>query len=279
MQRLQADPRIEMTAWVEGNIPEGERIVLERGGPFPRTRRYTLEYVDFLGQATPEEYRARGVRYLVGTGEERRVAGEARFAEVLANLERIGEASERAWSSGRFAIYRLRGSGGWEDSARTALRQNDPRRALSLLERVTRGGDATPFAWKMLGEVRIALGDTLGAIEAYREATDLDSTDVESPLALSNLMIARAAYDTAIELLQRASQIAPEDPLIFHNLAVAHLYRAREHYRRGDRGRAQQDWEAAAGCASVCVTHAPGDPEIVRIAEQVQRMGTRWGFR
>jgi tetratricopeptide (TPR) repeat protein len=279
--RARHDPRIALTAWIEANIPEGERLALEPGGPFPSVERFSLERVDFLGRHSAEEYRARGVRYLIGSGRESRIVGEPSFAPVLDRLVAIREGSDRLWEQGRYVVYRLRvGSRFWEDPAREALAAGDFGRARAILEEGMAGDSAapTPHGWKLLGEVRAVEGDTSAALAAYAEAARLDPGDVEIPLAAGNLHLEVRAWDRALEEFSLARDLAPRDPLVFHNLAVAHLYRARERWRSGARAAAREDWLAAREHADAVVKFAPGDPDLGRIREQVSRAGRSWGF-
>jgi hypothetical protein len=277
-RRHRPDPRITMTEWIESNVAEGERLILERGGAFPQSNRYSLEYVDFLGRSSPDDYRARGVRYLFGSGQERRIEGKEPFAEVLQNLASIRGHAELLWSEPPYSIYRLRGAFSWENQVREAMAAGDVATARFRLESAVIAGDASPYAWKLLGELRTATGDTLLAIEAYFESGRLDSIDVEVPLAVSNLRLAQKRWDDAIEHLLNAKELSARDPLILHNLAVAYLSRAQHRFREGGRDSARADWETAAAYARSTATVAAGDEELLEIVAQVERMGQRWGF-
>jgi 4-amino-4-deoxy-L-arabinose transferase-like glycosyltransferase len=276
--RSRPDPRVAMTEWIEVNIPAGERIVLEPGGPFPSSERYSLDRVDFLGRSSPEQYLGRGARYLAGTGRESRIASDPSLAPMAAGLEAIRAASDRVWEEGRYVVYRLRGGGEWEGLMEEARTAGDPARARAILEEIARGPGATPHGWKLLAEARAGTGDTLGALAAYEAAARLDSTDVEIPLAIGNLHLDREAWDAALAQFERAGYLAPRDPLVFHNLAVAHLYRARDRWQSGDRDGARRDWQAARDQAEAVVKFAPGDRELGAIFDQVARAGHAFGF-
>ena len=84
--------------------------------------------------------------------------------------------------------------------------------------------------------------------------------------------------DEAIARLHQAQKVAPRDPLVAHNLAVAYLYRAQSRYRAGEVELAREDWLVARRHAAVCAKSAPGDTRMIAIGEQVDRMGRRWGF-
>ena len=279
-RRLQPDPRIEMTEWIEANIPEGEPIVLEREGPFLKGDRYTLEYVEDIrgplnARCLPRSRCPLSDRDGTGKACPRAEA----YSEIFENLEAIRADSEQPWYSGSLIVYRLTGEAAWEEPAQSAIDRGDLKGAISAIEVTIRGGEATPFAWKTLAQLRFATADTVGAIEAYQEAALLNPNDAETLLALSSLFLARAEWDASIAELARARSLAPDDPLIFNNLAVAHLYRARDLVIKNLRDRALEDWKAAREYAAACVQKAPGDRNLAQIAEQVERMGERWGFR
>jgi len=276
--RIRPDPRIEMTEWIEANLPEGERIVIESGGPFPSAERFSLDRVDFLGRSTPGDYRDRGIRYLTASGQQRRVEGSGAFEKIFVNLEEIAKESEIVWQSGRHVVYRLKGEAGWVGTVDSVLASGDWRSARDLLEQVVHSEDNSPYAWKRLGALRVEAGDTAAAVEAYRQAARLDSCDVEVLLTLGNLFLDREQFDEAIAMFESALLPAPNDPLVFHNLGVAFLSRARARYRAGEKESAEQDWRKAKDQAAICSKFAPEDREMARIGEQVERMGRRWGF-
>jgi hypothetical protein len=272
------DPRGAMTAWLDQNVPEGERIVCEPVGAFPNPNRYTIQTVDFLGLSSPQEYGARGVRYLAGSGRERLIAGKDSYRGVLSNLAAIRESSDRVWAKGHFAIYRLRFAPGWQDTVRDAIKNGNAARARAILEKKVREKDgSTPFAWKTLAELREETADTAAAMAAWREAGRLDTTDVEVFLSQASLTTAAGEWDAALGFLDHALRISPRDPLIHHNVAVALLSRAREKVRRGDQKGARADWDTALTHAKLCAKFAPDDP-MIEILGQVERMGKRWGF-
>ncbi len=277
-RRARPDPRIEMTRWLDANVPKGERIVTEKGGPFPDPTRYSIQVVDFLGLTPPDEHVARGVRYLVATGRERLVSGANARAAIVRGLAAIRESSDVVWSRDRYAILRLRGESGWEAPVQQAIAAKDLLRARELLEKQVAAGAGTSHLWKTLGEVRAGLGDTTAAIAAYEQAGRRDSTDVEIRLVLSGLHLASHRWDEALAELERALRVSPRETLIYHNLAVLRLYRAQDRLRVGDRASAWTEWDAARAAARVCARAAPSDGQMTGVLDQVERMGARWDF-
>jgi tetratricopeptide (TPR) repeat protein len=277
-RRLQPDPRPAMTEWIKANIPEGERLAIEPNGPFPGPQHYSLDKIDYLGRSSPNEYRARGIRYVISSGRERAIEGEEMFREVLENLQAIRESSRRVWESGKYVIYLLEGGPSWDEAVRNALEAGDLDGARSLIESEIEKGETTPYMWKTLAEVRATLGDTLAAMDAYLQGARQDTSDVEIYLALSNLYLQQRGWDQALAQLELARRVAPNDPLIHHKLAVAYLYRARNRFRSGSLELAREDWVAAGDHAATAAKFAPGDPDMTGVVGQVERMGKRWGF-
>ena len=84
------------------------------------------------------------------------------------------------------------------------------------------------------GRAYLAEGDNAAAVRSYSQALDLNPFD---PVAHNNLAVAKAAqgdYQTALDLLQRAVQLAPKRADIRDN-----LYRLRTWMARGDGVRSQ----------------------------------------
>jgi hypothetical protein len=277
-RRAQPDPRVEMTEWIESNVPHGSRVVVEPGGAFPSTAHYTIDRVDFLGRATPDEYLARGIRFLGGSGRERLIEGKTPYRAVEENLARIRGGADVPWASGKYAIYFLRGEIGWQETAGMAIARGDLKGARTILEEAARSGAETPFLYKQLADVCMQDRDTTAAMQAYREAARRDTTDAEPLLALGDMALQRGDWEGSLRELRAAQRIAPRAPIVFHNLAVTYLYRARDRIRSGDRDGGRADWLLARENAATCAKTSPGDSVMVQTLEQVDRMGRRWGF-
>jgi tetratricopeptide (TPR) repeat protein len=267
-----------MTEWIRANIPEGERLAMELNGPFPSPKHYSLDKIDYLGRLSPDEYRARGIRYLISSGRERAIEGEPMFQQVFENLRAIMGSSRCLWESGKYAVYYLEGGPAWDALVQNAIAAGDLNGARSILESEAQKDETTPYMWKMLAELRVSLGDTLAAVDAYLEGARRDTSDVEIYLTLSNLYLKQRDWDQALAQLELARRIVRNDPLIHHNLAVAYLYRARSRIRLGNLELAREDWLASGNHAAIAAKFAPGDPEMTGVVGQVKRMGKRWGF-
>jgi 4-amino-4-deoxy-L-arabinose transferase-like glycosyltransferase len=278
IRRARPDPRVSMTEWIEQNIPHGSRVVVEPAGAFPSNAHFTIDRVDFLGRSTPDEYLARGVRFLAASGREKLVEGKDPYRGVEENLRLIREDSDVPWSSGKYTIYFLRGENSWLGAVEEAMAKKDFAGARSVLEGVAKAGGGTPYLYKQLAEARLQMGDTTAAMQAYREVARRDTTDVDPYLALGDYALGRGDLNGSLRELEAARRIAPRAPIVFHNLAVTYLYRARERLRAGDRDGSRIDWQLAKESAAFCAKTAPGDSAMVRVLDQVLRMGRRWGF-
>lgn len=276
--RGRPDPRVELSHWLEQNLPHGVPVVGEKAGPFPNSDLVPIEVTDFLGRSTPEEYLDRGVQYLIETGRAKLIAGKAPFHEVLENQEAIRRQSDVLWSKERYRVYKLRGGPAWLDPVTQSIanRQlNDARRAL---EAAIQAEPNNRLAWQLLGETAAEQGDTLVALAALQTAAEYDSLQPEVALYLSKLHIARREYTAAIHRLSLAQQGQPDDPTVLNNFAVAYLSRARGHLRAGERAQSERDWRDALEFARRYQTAGKGDPRFNTLLEQVERQGVKWGF-
>jgi tetratricopeptide (TPR) repeat protein len=267
-----------MTAWARANIPASERIAAEPGGIFPDPDHFTIDQVDFLGRHAPDFYRSRGIRWLLSSGRDRLVAGRREYADVASNQAALASAAERVWGAGAYAIYRIQDGEAWEKDVETALAAGDRRGARDILERAAQGGDDA-LAWRRLAGFRLQAADTAGAVAAYARASDIDSTDGETCLALGVLQVDGGCYEDAVRSLLRAERHMPrQEPVVQYNLAVARLSLARARLREERREEALALWASALASARTCVRFAGSDPNLGGIESLVLRMGDRWGF-
>jgi Flp pilus assembly protein TadD len=119
---------------------------------------------------------------------------------------------------------------------RVLLEQNRAAAALDFAEEAVVVVPESPDAWRVLGNVRSALGVTDRAVEAYREALVLDDGDAWTMNNLGLLYIRDARYEEALPPLARAVQLRPKTAAFQNNLGVAlertgHLNEAAEAYR------------------------------------------------
>ncbi|MFN8547019.1 MAG: glycosyltransferase family 39 protein [Candidatus Eisenbacteria bacterium] len=276
--RSRPDPRVELSEWLEQNLPHGVPVVGEKAGPFPNSDLVPIEVTDFLGRSTPEKYLDRGVQYLIETGRAKLIAGKAPFREVQENQEAIRRQSDVLWSKERYRVYKLRGGPTWLDAVTQSIatkRLNDARRTL---EAAIQSEPNNRLAWQLLGETAAEQGDTLVALAALQAAADYDSLQPEVALYLSKLHIARREYTAAIHRLSLAAEGEPDDPTVLNNFAVAYLSRARGYLRAGERAQGEADWRAALDYARRYQTAGKGDPRFNTLLEQVERQGVKWGF-
>lgn len=277
-ERARPDPRIAMTAWAREHIPQGERIVAEPGGIFPAQERFTIDQVDFLGRHDPAFYRARGIRWLAGSGRERLVRGRDAYAEVLRNRAALEAEARLVWSEGQYTIHALGSGVAWEPDVEAAISAGDLVTAEAILERESRG-EPSPLALRRLAEVRLLAADTAGAATAYALASQADSTDGELALGAGVLLTNTGRYAEAMRHLRRAERHMPRnEPTVLYNLAIAGLSIARERVREGRTDEARAHWSSALDDARACVRYARADPSLGGIEDLVLRMGRRWGF-
>lgn len=119
---------------------------------------------------------------------------------------------------------------------RVLLEQNRAAAALDFAEEAVVVAPESPDAWRVLGNVRSALGVADQAAAAYREALVLDDGDAWTMNNLGLMYIREARYEEALPPLARAVQLRPKTAVFQNNLGVAlertgHLHEAAEAYR------------------------------------------------
>jgi tetratricopeptide (TPR) repeat protein len=73
----------------------------------------------------------------------------------------------------------------------------------------------------VLGEIAVKAGDQAGAIDHFKRATTLDSGFAEAYIGLGSSLVAEKRFAEAVQPLETAVKLAPEDPRAHYNLAVA----------------------------------------------------------
>ncbi|MEM6794715.1 MAG: tetratricopeptide repeat protein [Acidobacteriota bacterium] len=119
---------------------------------------------------------------------------------------------------------------------RDAIDRGKPEEALGLLDSLSRG---KPGAEELLvrGMARIMLGDLKKGAKDLETAVDRDPTLRDGWMNLAGLEIAEGNYDKALQLLQKAHDLAPESADIHLNLGAVllQLGRSDEAFERFDR--------------------------------------------
>ena len=73
----------------------------------------------------------------------------------------------------------------------------------------------------VLGEIAAKAGDQAGAIEHFKRATTLDSGFAEAFIGLGTSLVSEKRFSEAVQPLETAVKLAPDDPMAHYNLAVA----------------------------------------------------------
>ncbi len=90
--------------------------------------------------------------------------------------------------------------------------------ARRVYERLVAIDPAFGLGWYRLGQVRDNLGDLSGAEAAYRRAIEVDPLAVDPRKALASLLADRGRVREAIDLLEKARDLAPDDEAIRRDL-------------------------------------------------------------
>jgi tetratricopeptide (TPR) repeat protein len=73
----------------------------------------------------------------------------------------------------------------------------------------------------VLGELAAKAGDQAGAIEHFKRATTLDGGFAEAFIGLGSSLVSEKRFAEAVQPLETAVKLAPDDPMAHYNLAVA----------------------------------------------------------
>ena len=176
------------------------------------------------------------LRLLVATGEDR--TSWRRLARLLTELEMTSEAAG-AWRR----VLQIAPAEIEAHAALAQLLQDDPAAALPHLQAITEATPKRPEAWRGLGRALAALGDA-GAAEAWRRAQKLDDDDIETHVALAELIGDRKAG--ALPHLKILAERGPD-------LADARRRLALLHEKVGETAEAQRVW-------TQLIEVAPADP-------------------
>jgi Flp pilus assembly protein TadD len=101
------------------------------------------------------------------------------------------------------------------------LAAGEARLALPLAEKAHRLAARSTDHASLLGDVRRALGDVDGALEAYRSASHLDPRRPEPRLAILQLELSRGRLEAAEAMAREYAALAPQDPEAWTDLGAA----------------------------------------------------------
>ncbi len=187
--------------------------------------------------------------------------------------------------------------------ARQALEKDDYDTAITALREVVQGPQADPEAQKLLdhatslrfmalGRERLSAGDQEGAASYFEQALRLDpdndmarrlldeihtsrerETRLRRALSLGHSALEARDYATAVEYLQQALELDPDNERIQQELAEARTeynrvrqMRMEKSLTRGQTALDQGDYQTALACANAALEVAPDDERVQRYA-------------
>ncbi|HYU01443.1 MAG TPA: tetratricopeptide repeat protein [Gemmatimonadales bacterium] len=120
--------------------------------------------------------------------------------------------------------------------SRVLIEQDKAQEALPHVEAALKIDSGSSEGFRLLGRVKSELGDTAGAIGAYRQSLVLDDRDVWSLNNLARVYIGQGQFAQALGPLARAIEIDSTVPSFHNNLGIAlertgHSVQAAEQYR------------------------------------------------
>ena len=150
---------------------------------------------------------------------------------------------------------------------RVLIEQGKPQDALSSVEAALKIDSGSSEGYRLLGRVKDVLGDTTGAIDAYRRSLVLDDHDVWSLNNLAVVYIGQGQFEQALGPLVHAIEIDSTVAAFHNNLGLAlertgHITQATESYR------AALGIDSTSQKASVNLTRVEGmkqDPAVVAV--------------
>jgi len=105
--------------------------------------------------------------------------------------------------------------------SRVLIEQGNPQEALPYVEGVVTIDSASNEGYRLLGRVKRELGDSSGAIEAFKKAIVLDERDAWSMNNLARIYIGQGRFEEALGPLARAIEIDSTVPAFHTNLGRA----------------------------------------------------------
>jgi tetratricopeptide (TPR) repeat protein len=120
--------------------------------------------------------------------------------------------------------------------------------AVSLLEGIT-AHSATPVLMDLLGDAYTQAHELGKAEAAYRQAADLDPSELSHQRGLGQTLLAEEKYAEALAVYQKISDVMPDDSDVY--LRIAQIYRELHHLDKAEENllKARQ--------------YAPGSPEVM----------------
>ena len=108
-----------------------------------------------------------------------------------------------------------------EGLAQVYTRQGELKKALGILERIVRIKESPGLEWARMGQIRMTLRDTKGAIRAFEAARKMLGDQFTFNLDLGLLYLADGRYNEAAASLDRVSRQHPAYPLALFKRAQA----------------------------------------------------------
>lgn len=128
-----------------------------------------------------------------------------------------------------------------EGLAQVYTRQGEINKALGVLERIVKIKDSPGLEWARIGQLRMTLRDTRGAIRAFEAARKVLGEQFTFHLELGMLYMADKRLDDSAKSLERVSRQHPAYPMaLFKRAQVSVLLRETDRQQR-----VRQAWERA----------------------------------
>ncbi len=135
------------------------------------------------------------------------------------------------------------------DSAGEAFEAGNPALAESLLVQVTVLEPGNANALYNLGTVRMSVGDYNGAVQAYRQVIEADSSRVDALTGLAGALVGAGRLEEALETGAMAVELNPSDGMAFNHYGMALLETG--------------SYSEAASCFNTALRRSPNNPSVL----------------
>jgi tetratricopeptide (TPR) repeat protein len=110
--------------------------------------------------------------------------------------------------------------------ARAEVGKGETREALHSIERAIQAGERSAEVYKLRGELSFELGNMPDALDSYRTALAASPDDASAHTSLGYLLLSQCAdYEAGAWHLERAVELAPDDPVVQFNYTVLLMHR------------------------------------------------------
>ena len=179
----------------------------------PRLTLNSYAYADLSNRASEQLMRDAPFSYHAHELAAEQLEQQGKWDEAVAEYKKILETNSTLpgihFRLGRVLIVQDEPFSGGRRGGKTRFRAG------------TENGSPKRRGGRGAGEIASQAGDHAGAIKHYKRATTLDAGFAEAYVGLDTALVAEKRYAEAVQPLETAVKLAPDDPMAHYNLATA----------------------------------------------------------